>query len=85
MRGIGHTGRLVTSAAIILFLAFIALASGPQTDIKVMATGLAAGILLDATIIRALLVPAMVSLFGRWNWWLPAPAARLLRVEPSRA
>ena len=83
IRGIGRTGRLVTSAAIILFLAFTALASGPDTDVKVLATGLAAGILLDATVIRALLVPAVVSLFGRWNWWLPERPARLLRVEPS--
>jgi putative drug exporter of the RND superfamily len=81
--GLGRTGRLVTSAALILFLAFAALASGPETDVKVLATGLAAGILLDATVIRALLVPAVVSLFGRWNWWLPPPAARLLRVPPS--
>jgi RND superfamily putative drug exporter len=84
VRGIGRTGRLVTSAALILFLAFVSLASGPETDIKVLATGLAAGILLDATIIRALLVPAVVSLFGRWNWVLPEMPARLLRVEPSR-
>jgi putative drug exporter of the RND superfamily len=83
VRGIGRTGRLVTSAAIILFLAFVSLASGPQTEIKVLATGLAAGILLDATIIRALFVPAVVSLFGSWNWWLPRMPARLLRVEPS--
>jgi putative drug exporter of the RND superfamily len=83
VRGIGRTGRLVTSAALILFLAFISLASGPETEIKVLATGLAAGIILDATIIRALLVPAVVSLFGRWNWWLPKLPARLLRVEPS--
>ncbi|MCW2999118.1 MAG: rane protein [Solirubrobacterales bacterium] len=83
VRGIGRTGRLVTSAALILFLTFVAMASGPQTDVKVMATGLAAGILLDATIIRALLVPAVVSLFGRWNWVLPTGAAKLLRVEPS--
>ncbi len=83
VRGIGRTGRLVTSAALILFLAFAALASGPDTDVKVLATGLAAGILLDATVIRALLVPAVVSLFGRWNWWLPRLPARLLRVEPS--
>jgi putative drug exporter of the RND superfamily len=81
--GIGRTGRLVTSAALILFLAFLSMASGPQTDVKVLATGLAAGILLDATVIRALLVPALVSLFGRWNWWLPAWPARLLRVQPS--
>jgi RND superfamily putative drug exporter len=47
------------------------------------ATGLAAGILFDATVIRALLVPAAVSLFGRWNWWLPERPARLLRVQPS--
>jgi RND superfamily putative drug exporter len=84
VRGIGRTGRLVTSAALILFLAFVALASGPGTDLKMFATGLAAGILLDATVIRALLVPAAVSLFGRWNWWLPSWPARLLRVEPSR-
>jgi RND superfamily putative drug exporter len=83
VRGIGRTGRLVTSAALILFLAFVSLASGPGTEIKVLATGLAAGILLDATIIRALLVPAVISLFGRWNWWLPQLPARLLRVEPS--
>jgi RND superfamily putative drug exporter len=83
VRGIGRTGRLVTSAALILFLAFVSLASGPETEIKVLATGLAAGILLDATVIRALLVPAVVSLFGSWNWWLPQMPARLLRVEPS--
>jgi putative drug exporter of the RND superfamily len=83
VQGIGRTGRLVTSAALILFLAFVSLASGPETEIKVLATGLAAGILLDATVIRALLVPAVISLFGRWNWWLPHLPARLLRVEPS--
>jgi len=63
----GRTGRLVTGAALILFLAFAALASGPSTDLKVLATGLGLGILLDATIIRSLLVPSLVSLFGSWN------------------
>jgi RND superfamily putative drug exporter len=72
VRGIGLTGRLVTSAALILFLAFAALGSAPVVVVKILATGLAAGILLDATVVRALLVPATVSLFGRWNWWLPA-------------
>jgi putative drug exporter of the RND superfamily len=47
------------------------------------ATALAIGILLDATVIRALIVPAVISLMGRWNWWLPPWPARLLRVEPS--
>jgi RND superfamily putative drug exporter len=83
IRGIGRTGRLVTSAALILFLAFTAMASGPGTDLKMMATGLAAGILLDATVIRALIVPAVMTLMGRWNWWLPPGPARLLRVPPS--
>ncbi len=83
IEGIGRTGRLVTSAALILFLAFAALASGPGTDLKVLATGLGFGILLDATIVRSLLVPSLVSLFGAWNWYLPDWVARVLRVEPS--
>jgi putative drug exporter of the RND superfamily len=81
--GIGRTGRLVTSAALILFLAFAALATGPGTDIKVMATALGFGILLDATVVRSVLVPSLVSLFGDWNWKLPDSVARILRVEPS--
>jgi RND superfamily putative drug exporter len=83
IEGIGRTGRLVTSAALILFLAFAALASGPGTDLKILATALGFGILLDATIVRSLLVPSLVSLFGSWNWYLPDWVARLLRVEIS--
>jgi RND superfamily putative drug exporter len=83
VQGIGRTGRLVTSAALILFLAFTSMASGPETDVKILATGLAFGILLDATVIRALIVPAVIMLMGRWNWWLPSWPARVLRVEPS--
>jgi putative drug exporter of the RND superfamily len=82
VRGIGRTGRLVTSAALILFLAFVAMSTAPITLIKVMATGFGVGILLDATVIRALLVPAAVSLLGGWNWRFPAVAARILRVSP---
>jgi RND superfamily putative drug exporter len=78
--GIGRTGRLVTGAALIMFLAFAALSTGPETDLKVMATALGAGILLDATVVRALLVPALIALFGTWNWWMPRPLQRLLRV-----
>ncbi len=81
VRGIGRTGRLVTSAALILFLAFVALGASPGTEIKVLATGLAAGILLDATVVRALLVPALVKLFGEWNWWMPDGLAKLLRIR----
>ncbi len=83
VRGIGRTGRLVTSAALILFFAFAALASAPGTDIKVFATCLGVGILIDATVVRAVLVPSLVVLFGRWNWWLPEWIAKILRVEAS--
>jgi putative drug exporter of the RND superfamily len=68
IRGIGRTGRLVTSAALILFLAFTAMASGPGAELKMFATALAVGILLDATVIRGLVVPAVIALMGRWNW-----------------
>jgi RND superfamily putative drug exporter len=81
VEGLGRTGRLVTSAALILFLAFASLASYHDTDVKVLATGLGIGILLDATLVRALLVPALVSLLGRWNWWFPRPVARFLRAS----
>jgi RND superfamily putative drug exporter len=84
IEGLGRTGRLVTSAAAILMLSFLSMSTGPQTDLKILATGLGAGILIDAVIIRCLLVPAMVALFGRANWWLPARLARILRVrEPA--
>jgi len=85
IEGIGRTGRLVTGAALILFLAFAALSTGPETDLKVMATALGAGILLDATVVRALLVPALVAVFGRWNWWLPPWASRLQRIPAAPA
>jgi RND superfamily putative drug exporter len=81
--GLARTGRLVTSAASILFLSFLSMSSAPDTDVKVLATGLGAGILLDAVLVRSLLVPAYVSLLGRWNWWLPRPLARLLLVRHS--
>jgi RND superfamily putative drug exporter len=81
--GLGRTGRLVTSAAAILMFGFLSMSTGPQTDLKILATGLGAGIVIDAVVVRCLLVPAMVALFGRANWWLPARLARLLRVPAS--
>jgi putative drug exporter of the RND superfamily len=82
VEGIGRTGRLVTSAALILGLAFVAMSAGPGTEAKMFATALGGGILLDATLIRGVLAPAAVALLGRWNWWLPRRAARALRVVP---
>jgi RND superfamily putative drug exporter len=84
IEGIGRTGRLITGAALILFFAFAALSTGPETDLKVAATALGAGILLDATVVRALLVPALVAVFGKWNWWLPAWASPAGPGRPGR-
>jgi RND superfamily putative drug exporter len=82
--GIGRTGRLVTSAALILFLGFLSLSTAGMTDLKVMATGLGAGILLDALVVRSLLVPALVGVLGKWNWYLPDWIAKALFVrEPA--
>jgi putative drug exporter of the RND superfamily len=86
--GLARTGKLVTSAALVLMFAFFVLSTSPGVDVKQFGIGLAAGIIFDATVIRALLVPALMRLFGRWNWWLPRPAARALFVrqpEPQRA
>ena len=79
--GIGRTGRLVTSAALILFLGFLSLSTAGMTDLKVMATGLGAGILLDAVVVRSLLVPALVGVLGKWNWYLPSWMAKALFVK----
>ena len=79
--GLARTGKLVTSAAAILMFAFFVLSMSPGTDIKQFGIGLAAGIIFDATVIRALLVPALMRLLGSWNWWLPTSVARVLRVS----
>ncbi|HEX9352140.1 MAG TPA: MMPL family transporter [Gaiellaceae bacterium] len=81
--GLARTGKLVTSAALVLMFAFFSLSTGPGPDIKQFAIGLSAGIIFDATVIRALLVPSTMQLLGRWNWWLPSWTARVLRTHPS--
>jgi putative drug exporter of the RND superfamily len=78
--GLSRTGKLVTSAALVLCLAFFVLSTGPGTDIKQFGIGLSAGVIFDATVIRALLVPSLMSLLGKWNWYFPPWAARLLRA-----
>jgi RND superfamily putative drug exporter len=79
--GVGRTGRLVTGAALILFMSFLSLSTAGMTDLKVMATGLGMGILLDAVVVRSLLVPALVGVLGRWNWYLPSWLGRALWVR----
>jgi RND superfamily putative drug exporter len=66
-------------------LGFVSMSTSGQTDLKILATGLGAGILVDAVVVRCLLVPAMVALFGRANWWLPGWLARALRITAPPA
>jgi RND superfamily putative drug exporter len=79
--GLARTGKLVTSAALVLVFAFFSLSTGPGPDIKQFGIGLAAGVLLDATLIRALLVPSIMLILGRANWWFPHWVRRALFVR----
>jgi RND superfamily putative drug exporter len=77
--GIGRTGRVITAAAVMISVVFLAFAVSPIFFMKQIALGQALGVLIDATIVRALLVPALMRLFGDWNWWAPAPLKRVQR------
>jgi RND superfamily putative drug exporter len=81
--GLERTGRIITAAAIIMVAAFSGFLAGRIVGLQEFGFGLAVAILLDATLVRALLVPSLMAIFGRWNWWLPAPIARWVRVPPS--
>jgi uncharacterized membrane protein YdfJ with MMPL/SSD domain len=81
--GLAKTGRLVTAAGLIMFSAFMGFVVGSILGLQQFGFGLAAAIIIDVTIIRALLVPSAMELFGRWNWWLPSRVARVVRVKPS--
>ncbi len=81
--GLAKTGRIVTAAGAIMVAAFMGFVAGSILGLQQFGFGLAAAILLDVTIVRALLVPSVMALFGRWNWWLPGGVARVFRVKPS--
>ena len=81
--GLAKTGRIVTAAGLVMFAAFMGFVAGSIVGLQQFGFGLAVAILLDVTIVRALLVPSVMELFGRWNWWLPDNVARILRVKPS--
>ncbi len=81
--GLAKTGRIVTAAGLIMFAAFMGFVAGSIVGLQQFGFGLATAILIDVTIVRALLVPSAMALFGRWNWWLPAPVARVFFVKPS--
>src|SRR5207247_10593600 len=73
--GLEHTGRIVTAAAIIMVAAFSGFIAGRIAGLQEFGLGLAVAIFLDATVIRALLVPALMAVLGRWNWCLPRSSA----------
>ena len=75
--GLEHTGRIVTAAALLLSVTFLAFATSGITFIKLFGLGLAMAVIMDATIVRATLVPAFMKLAGDANWWAPAPLKRL--------
>jgi RND superfamily putative drug exporter len=81
--GLERTGRIVTAAAIVMVAAFSGFVAGRVVGLQEFGLGLAVAIFVDATIVRALLVPSLMALFGRWNWWLPPRVARIMRVPPS--
>ncbi|HEY3920500.1 MAG TPA: MMPL family transporter, partial [Gaiellaceae bacterium] len=81
--GLERTGRIITAAAIIMCAAFSGFVAGRIVGLQEFGLGLAVAIFVDATIVRALLVPSLMAIFGRWNWWLPGPFARAVRVAPS--
>jgi RND superfamily putative drug exporter len=85
--GLEHTGRIITAAAIIMIAAFSGFTFGSFVGLQEFGLGLSAAILLDATLVRAVLVPAVMKLMGDWNWYLPARVRRVLRVPagPARA
>jgi putative drug exporter of the RND superfamily len=80
--GLEHTGRIITAAALIMIAAFSGFMTGRFAGLQEFGLGLAAAIFLDATIVRALLVPAFMKLLGEWNWWLPERVRRAMRLKP---
>jgi len=76
--GLARSARTITSAALIMVAVFAVFAGTGVPSINEIGLGLSVAIALDATLVRLLLVPAMMELMGRWNWWLPRPLARVL-------
>jgi RND superfamily putative drug exporter len=79
--GLEHTGRIITAAAIIMIAAFAGFIAGSFVGLQEFGLGLSVAILLDATVVRAILVPATMKLLGGWNWYLPEKVRRALRLR----
>ncbi|WP_371687587.1 efflux RND transporter permease subunit, partial [Micromonospora sp. KC721] len=74
--GLQRTGRIITAAALLLIIVVAGFTTGGMLNVKLIGVGMIVAIVVDATLVRALLVPAAMRLLGRWNWWAPAPLAR---------
>jgi RND superfamily putative drug exporter len=79
--GLERTGRIVTAAAVIMVAAFSGFVAGRVAGLQEFGAGLALAVLIDATVVRAILVPALMAILDRWNWWLPGRIARLVGAE----
>ncbi len=83
--GIQATASVVTSAAVVMVAVFAIFATLGLIDLKMMGVGLAVAVLIDATIVRAILLPATMTLLGDWNWYLPRWLEWLPRTGPQRS
>lgn len=81
--GLARSGRVVTAAAAIMIVAFAGFVTGRVVGLQQLGFGLAVGVLLDATLVRMVVLPSLMAVIGRWNWWLPTRVARIARVAPS--
>ncbi|MFC7550168.1 MMPL family transporter [Plantactinospora sp. GCM10030261] len=77
--GLQHTGRIITAAALLLIIVVAGFATGDMSYIKMIGIGIVVAVVVDATLVRVLLVPATMRLLGRWNWWAPGPLGRFYR------
>ena len=75
--GLQRSGRIITSAAFLVMIVFLGFAAGQSLGIKEFGLAMAIAVAIDATLVRCILVPATMTLLGRWNWWAPAPLRRL--------
>jgi RND superfamily putative drug exporter len=76
-KGLQHTGQIITSAALLLIIVVVGFAAGEIAFLKLIGIGMVVAIAVDATLVRALLVPASMRLLGKWNWWAPGPLGRV--------
>jgi RND superfamily putative drug exporter len=81
--GLQKTGRIVTAAGLIMIAAFSGFMIGRVLGLQQFGFGLSVAILVDVTLVRMMLLPSAMAIFGRWNWWLPQGVARVFRVRPS--